>query len=421
MRAAAGWRRRGMDRLEGWVARRLFPTGALLLFSLPLVAQVPLNGIGGNLRIINTDMAVLVTQDVRQDLPCTVNPSKPALGFDLRFHTGYEVSIPMHDLAGGENMLTVLFRVTPASQPEDPRYFLQRVRVPAMPESTRGDAVLNGIFDVGEGSYHVDWLMRDRAERVCSFYWDSEAAIPDKDKQMELAIAPGAVERSEYEQFSEEPPVQRASGEPLNIKVLVNFAPQRAESSSLRPMDTVALVTMLRQIAREPQIGKFSLVAFNIHEQRILYRQSNADKIDFPALGEAIRDIQPGVVDLKRLAQKHGETEFLADLVKKELGSGDRPDAVIFAGPKALLDQSVADEELKPFVSDVDFPVFYVNYNLFPQAIPWRDSIGKVVRVFRGTEYTVSRPRDLWFAVSEMVTSIVRSKRGRVAGSSSSQ
>ena len=32
-----------------------------------------------------------------------------------------------------------------------------------------------------------------------------------------------------------------------------------------------------------------------------------------------------------------------------------------------MLDDSVPDEELKPFATDVDFPVFYVNYNLYPQ------------------------------------------------------
>jgi hypothetical protein len=207
----------------------------------------------------------------------------------------------------------------------------------------------------------------------------------------------------------------------LNIKVLVNFAPQSQDSAALRPADTLALVTMLRRISREPEFGKFSLVAFNIQEQRVLYRQSSADRIDFPALGEAIQSVKPGTVDLKLLAQKHGETEFLTDLIKKEMTATDHPDAVIFAGPKAMLDGSVPEDELKPFVSDVDYPVFYMNYNLYPQAIPWKDSISRAVRVFRGTEFTITKPRDLWFAVSEMVSRIVKSRRGRISGSTASQ
>jgi hypothetical protein len=154
-------------------------------------------------------------------------------------------------------------------------------------------------------------------------------------------------------------------------------------------------------------------VAFNMQEQRILYRQSSADKIDFPALGGAVSKIRLGTVDLKKLSQKHAEIEFLSDLIKKEMSGEDHPDAVIFAGPKVMLDDSVPDEELKPFAAGVDYPVFYMNYNLDPRAVPWKDSISHAIRLFRGTEYSITRPRDLWFAVSEMVSRIVKSKHGR--------
>jgi len=398
-------------RLIGSRAVRL--AGISALVCLPALTQTLMNGVGGNLRIMGSDMAILETQDVRKDIPCTVTPSKPVLGFDLRFHTGYDVTVPLRELAGSENMLTILMRVSPKDHRDEGAYFVQRVRVPLIEEDAKGDATLGGLIDIGEGNYHVDWMMRDRAEHICSFYWDSEASRPAKDKQMELGIVAGAIEQADPEQFTAEPPVERAqANQPLNIKLLVNFAPQRSDSSALRPIDTLALVTMLRRIAREPQFGKFSLVAFNIQEQRVLYRQSSEDEIDFPSLGEAVKSIQPGKVDLRRLSQKHGETEFLADLIKQELGANDHPDAVIIASPKAMLDESVPDDELKPLVGEVDFPVFYMNYNLNPQATPWRDSIGRAVKVFRGTEFTITRPRDLWFAVTEMVARIVKSKHG---------
>jgi hypothetical protein len=84
---------------------------------------------------------------------------------------------------------------------------------------------------------------------------------------------------------------------------------------------------------------------------------------------------------------------------------------LIFAGPKVLLDDSVPEDDLKPLASDVTYPVFYMNYNLNPQAIPWKDAIGKAIRNFRGTEFSISRPRDLWFAVSEVVSRIVKSNQ----------
>ena len=383
----------------------------LLVPGVAAWAQTQLAGVGTRIQLNNSDMAILEAQEVRKDLSCTVEPVKPALGFDLRFHGGYEINLPLRDVAGNENLLSILVRVTSDGRKDDPIYFFQRISVPKLPDDAKGDAALGGLFDLGEGKYHVDLLMKDRSERVCSFYWDAEAALTDRDKEIQPAIAAGTVERAEYEQFNEEPPVERAPGKPLNIKILVNFAPQNSSLSSLRPIDTLALVTVLRRLSREPQFGKFSVVAFNVQEQRVLYRQSSAERIDFPALGRAIQGVEPGKVDLKQLSQKHGEVAFLADLIKKEIAN-DHPDAVIFAGPKVLLDDTVPEEELKPLATDVTYPVFYMNYNLNPQAVPWKDAIGKAIRPFRGTEFSISRPRDLWFAVAEVVSRIVKSNQG---------
>ncbi|HYK17732.1 MAG TPA: acetyltransferase [Bryobacteraceae bacterium] len=397
----------------------------LLTFTKPARAQMVLTGSGpsGTVNIFNTDLAVLEAGETRKDLPCTVTPEKPTVGFDLRFHAGYQVTIPLKDLSGSENLLNILFRVKSQDRPDQPIYFTQHIRVPAIEDDAKGDAYLQGAFDLGEGEYHIDWLMRDRGERVCSFSWDAEAALTPKDKPMSLAIAPESIQRTDPEQFKEEPPVQRLSDPPpLNVKVLVNFAPQNSLSSSLQPVDTSALVSILRSIVRDPRIGKFSIVAFNMQEQKVVYRQDGADRLDFPALGQALTSLNLGTVDLKRLSEKHGDTEFLANLVRSEVvpTGQEHPDAVIFAGPKALLDSNVSDEALRGTAS-IDFPVFYMNYNLSPQQVPWKDAISHAVRFFRGTEYTISKPRDLWVAVTEMVSRIVKSRNGKQAAAISTQ
>ena len=394
-----------------------------LVSALPAGAQIPIlgSGPGSTVRIFNTDAAILESQEPRKDLPCVVTPIKPVLGFDLKFHSGYDVTVPLKELAGSENQLTMVFRVSPSNHPDDPVYFSQRVTVPSIEEDAKGDAYLQGVFDLGEGKYHVDWLMRDRSERVCSGYWDVEASLAVKDKNVALETAPGAVLPGEREPFKDEPPVERADREgPLNVKVMVNFAPQNQDSATLQPLDTNALLSILRSIAREPKIGKFSIVAFNMQEQRVIYRQDDASQIDFPALGEALNNLNLGTVDLKRLSQKHGDTEFLADLIAKEMKPTDQPDAVIFAGPKVMLDASVPEDALKT-VGEPSYPVFYMNYNLNPTTNPWRDAIGNAVKHFKGVEYTISRPRDLFNAWSDIVSRIVKSKTGRQVANVSSR
>src|SRR5579863_9608051 len=52
---------------------------------------------GGTVQLIGNDSAVLDTEELKKDLPCTVTPVKPILGFDLRFHSGYEIVLPLHE------------------------------------------------------------------------------------------------------------------------------------------------------------------------------------------------------------------------------------------------------------------------------------------------------------------------------------
>ena len=386
-------------------------------------AQVlmPTSSPGGGVRLFTSDAAILEAKEIRKDIPCTVTPAKPMLGFDLKFHAGYDVNVPLKELAGSDNMLTMVFRVTPDQKPDEATYFSQRFNVPAIDADAGGSATLTGMFDVGEGKYHVDWLMRDRAERVCSFNWDAEAALPSRDKQISLDIAPSAVQPAETELFKQEPNVTREAREgALNVKVMVNFAPQDSLSASLQPIDTHALLSILRSIAREPRITKFSIVAFNMQEQRVIYRQDMASQIDFPALGEAIHSLNLGTVDLKRLTQKHADAEFLAGFFEKEIKEDkEEPDAVIIAGPKVSVEGGVPQESLKQ-MADLKFPVFYMNYNLNPQMNPWRDAIGMAVKTLKGAEFTISRPRDVFFAWTEIIGRIVKSKLGRTSTASAS-
>jgi hypothetical protein len=381
-----------------------------------VAAQSQLRGSGGPPTLLGSDMAVLEARETRKDLPCTVTPVKPELGFDLRFHAGYEISLPLKELAGPENLLTILFRVTSDKAKDEPVYFSQKVKVPDIEENARGEAYLQGTFDVGEGNYQIDWLMRDRAERVCASFWEHEAALPARDRTLELTMRPGTVAESVAEPFTNETLLPRdTTAEPLTVKILVNFAPQNPHASSLQAPDLAALVSILRTLEREPRLTRFSIVAFNLQRETVVYRQDPSDHIDLPAIGEALKSLQLGRVEISRLKQKNSETTFLGELIQQEFkpaSGAARPDALIFAGPKAMLDSNVPAETLRE-AGGADVPVFYLNYALQPERTPWTDTIGHAVRYFKGQEYTISRPRDLWFAITEMVGRIAKLKSAR--------
>src|ERR1700681_1947179 len=203
-----------------------------------MAVQTLLTSGGGPVHLVGSVLAVLETQDVRQKKNGNVVAEKPALGFDLRYHAGFTVTVPLKELAGDQNALTILFRVTPLGRAGEPAFFIQRYTVPSIAEDAGGDALLQGSLDLGEGHYHVDWLMRDRLQRVCSSYWDMEAALPSKDRDIKLEMPEPGIDPAHVDQVTEEPPAPRVFDKiPLKIKVLVNFAPQNSDASAMRPQD----------------------------------------------------------------------------------------------------------------------------------------------------------------------------------------
>ncbi len=390
-----------------------------ILILVPAAAQflIGQESLGTQPNLLNGDMAALESGEAHKDIACTVTPEKALLGFDLKFHAGYGLDLPLRELTGQGNTLSILFRVASKGGKPDPVYFDQQFSVPPIADGG-GHVTLQGAFNVGAGSYHVDWMMHDFGGRVCSTSWDFEAALAADSRQVVVAIGAGKAAAEQDENFQAEPPVMRGlEGPRLNVKVLMNFAPARPDAPQMDPADRVALISILRNLARSPQISKFSLVAFNIDEQRVLYRQNDASHIDFPELGRAVKKkLTLGTIDLNQLEQKHPDTQFLSGLVRKEAAAngGASPDGLIFVGPKAMLGQNVPDQDLRR-IGDLDYPVFYMNYSPDPTAIPWKDSISRLVKFFKGREYTISGPKDLWNAVTEVVTRISKDKQARIS------
>jgi hypothetical protein len=389
----------------GWKQIGLLAAAALL--ALPAGrAQTELNfsRLGGVVRIVNTDMAVLESPEKRNDLPCEVVPMKPELAFDLRFHSGYRVTIPLKELAGTGDQLRVLIRITPIDKPENQLYLVDRFTVPPIEEDAKGEAALPGGYTMGPGRYKVDWLLRDRAERVCSSHWEMEAKLDADNKDLPLTMPPNTIAQRTQEPFGEQPPVERAPADRLlHVKILVNFSPTNPREATMKPWDIEAIVSILRGIAREPQIGRFSLIAFNMQEERVIYRQDNVERIDFPALGEAVGAIKLGTVDYRKLQDPQSGTRFLTSLLTEQLGPQTPvPDAIIITGPKLMLEKKVSQDALKE-AGRANCPIFYLNYNFNPRNNPWRDAIGSALKVYRGLEYSITLPRDLGAALSDMM------------------
>jgi hypothetical protein len=341
-------------------------------------------------------------------LPCSVAPQKPLLGLDLAYHSGYLITIPTMEMAISRNRMGVIFRVISKEQPGRPTYFGDHIVVPPLDENAPGTVEVAGEVLLGEGSYHLDLVVYDSVDRFCSASWDVTAALPESDKPITLALPSGAVDARRH-LFAVETAVPKGV-DTLKVKVLANFVPRSKSSGAMPDIDQEALVSILRALGRDPKVGSISLVAFDLYEERIIYRQDSVTRLDFPSLGKALATMNPGTVAVEQLANRNSSGEFLADLIDTELGVDQiRPDAVVFIGPKAFIEGKVPMDHIPHSGSDAT-PVFYLNYVHNPQETPWRDTIGNVVKRLRGLEFNVTRPRDIWNALSVVISRAAASR-----------
>jgi hypothetical protein len=68
------------------------------------------------------------------------------------------------------------------------------------------------------------------------------------------------------------------------------------------------LISMLHSIAREQDVRSLSLIAFNMRAQKIVYRQDDAETVDFAALGSVLETPDAGTVNYRQLQDREIKT-----------------------------------------------------------------------------------------------------------------
>ncbi|MBI1354807.1 MAG: hypothetical protein GC160_10700 [Acidobacteria bacterium] len=382
----------------------------LLSASQPGPAQnVAREGPGGEpFQPLMSDLAVLDAAEERSDLSCSVQPLDPKLEYDLNFQAGYVIRVPLKDLAGNGNTLRVLFRIESLDGEMEPVWFTKRYDVPRIEPDAKGEAALPGKYRLGPGRYEVSWLMRDRAERVCAKFWEVEAR--DIDPISGLAAAPDEPKADEVSEeiFAAEPPVQRSRGRLLHAKLMVSFTPMDATKVKLSEYDMRSVVSMVRAIARQPQIGSFSLVAYHAQEERVLFEETDVTRIDFPSLGEAVEASIGGTVNIEQLQDKRSGERFLSELFKKHLGPESPPaDVVLFVGPKVVFERLPSGSLLSAPKGPTP-PLYYFIYNRNPRSYPWKDAVSAGLKDFSVKEKDITSASEFARAMQQLVEELVR-------------
>ena len=312
-------------------------------------------------------------------LGCTIHQKKPFLDFAFRFETGYSVQCSLAEFEGRSTTMAILARVTP--ERGAPVLLEGFHRVPAAPPETHsrwaarksGSRVEgSGSFSIGEGRYLAEVMVRDNRGRMAVGRWRIKATRNRQERTAPIAQPPMTVVPLVLRPWDGKLLAERSG---YRLTVLLNAAPLDPRSFKLRVEDRVFLLAALTSLLQQVPCQSVRLVAFNLDQQREVFRQERFDGSGFTGLSEALRKLDLATISSVVLRNNWGWAQMLAGLVDREVMAEDPSDAVVFLGPATRYWQHVPPKMLcssqarKPLFFCFEYFPFRQGKGEFPDAI----------------------------------------------------
>ena len=327
-------------------------------------------------------------------MKCDVTPARPALTFAFRFQAGYNVHIPLAQYTGRGHSFAQLMRITPAGG--TPSYLTVRVRLPQIPP-TKAMGDYGGTFFLGEGKYHVDWKMLDDSGRVCRKSWNVEAKRSGGERNVKVAMPPGSV--ADLALRGAPRTIQKDDAAPFRLTVLLHVAPGTPRRTRLSARDRSLLLGTLSSMLERMPAHSVRLVAFNLDQQRELYRREEFTLSNLEQVAQAIDEMQLGTVDLHVLQNRKGHADFTARLLSKEMAEPNPSDVVVILGPPSRFFDKAPKEALPTAAEPGPRLVYLQQMPPFPIPATLGDTLGHAVSKLRGKTFTVRTPGDFAKAI----------------------
>jgi hypothetical protein len=339
-------------------------------------------------------------------LKCYIEKWNPFLDFALRFQSGYVVHCRLGLFEGKKVTVAIYLRVTPEGKP--PALFASGYRLPAItpdmplaktPNKLKQEIGLSGVVSFGEGRYSVDVLVMDDRGRSCRKHWKIKVAPDRSQRRVHLAIDPLTVQSFDRRTWNVPPP-QRSGG--LRLTVLLDAAPINPYQSSLRAWDRMFLLECIYSLLRQMPYKSVRLVAFNLDQQREIFRRDPFDDAAFLALSRSLQEIETGTISVQALKNRNSP-EFLTNLANQELAADAPSDVVILLGPNARSDANIRPELLTRTPDSP--PLFYFHY------IPWvgnafPDAFQNLTKAAAGKTFQIHSPADFDQAIQKILTQL---------------
>ena len=263
---------------------------------------------------------------------------------------------------------------------------------------------MSGGFAVGEGQYQVEVLVMDQITgRTSRKRWRARVARNNKQGAAQVAVPPGSVFPLRVRPW---PIKMDTSGKGLRVTVLLDAAPLNPRTPALRAWDRAFLLGSLSSLLKQIPCASVRLRAFNLDQQRELFRQDQFDDAGFTELAASLRTVELGTVSYRVLQQGQGWLELLLDYANTELIAEDPSDAVIILGPRTRYFGDVPRTKLRE--RETPNPHFFY-FEYFPgyfRRSPFDDALSSLTKRLDGTVYDIFSPSDLARCAQKMLTRV---------------
>ena len=344
----------------------------------------------------------------RNTLKCWMERWNPSLDFTFRFVTGYVTNCRLNQFDGKKSVLVTYVRITPEGKP--PSLFGSAHAVPEisseMKRSIGGDMrkltneiSLSGAFALGEGKYLFELVLHDQQKRSYRKRWKLRVVTHHSERGVALAIKPLTIES--VEQTSRQTVSSERRGN-LRLTILLDAAPMFRYQSRLRAWDRAFLLESVYTVLRQTPHKSVHLVAFNLDQQRELFRSDEFDNAAFHDLSHALQETELSTISAQAL-KKRDSPAFLVALADQELAAGGS-DVIIFLGPNTRMDAKITEGALLRKNASSP-PFFYFEY------FPWvggdfPDSIDWLVKSVGGRVFVVHTPPQFDDSIDRMLVQL---------------
>jgi hypothetical protein len=355
----------------------------------------------------DTVVKAMDTEPESEKLKCEAFPIKPTLDFAFRFQAGYVLRCPIRMFGGNKAMVATYIRITP--QEGKPVFLSEVYSLPEMPADMRprtnlhkltDEFELSGGFSIGEGNYSVDLLVIDSGKRMLKKRWEVKAARNHEERNVQIAMAASTAAPLFNRSWDGK---MTTDGKGLRVTILMNAAPRDPRATRLRAWDRAMLIDSVSSILRQIPTESVRLVAFNLEQQRELFRDNQLDRPGLMRLSRSLRELELGTVSYGTLKNHHGWASMLAGFTNEEVEAEEPSDVVIFLGPmnrnldKVPVELFTAAKTKRPHFYYFEFLPMWHRGNELP------DVIAHATSARSGTTLKIHSPGELGQAIQKLL------------------